>query len=53
MFIYTLSEVIGIGIFLIALVVTLVAVGIARFMDWKDKRRMDKKWILKYIMKLL
>ena len=39
MFIYTLSDVLGI----IAIVVALVAVGIARFMDWKDKRRMDRK----------
>lgn len=39
MFIYTLSDVLGI----IVIVVALVAVGIARFMDWKDKRRMDRK----------
>ena len=39
MFIYTVSDVLGI----IAIVVALVAVGIARFMDWKDKRRMDRK----------
>lgn len=39
MFIYTLGDVIVI----IALVIALVAVGIARFMDWKDKRRMDRK----------
>lgn len=39
MFIYTLGDVIVI----IALVVVLVAVGITRFMDWKDKRRMDRK----------